>query len=885
VRSREPPNDAEGRKPRQRERRAETEIDRSVPHVLPASDEFDAAELKVGATDNPLSNSTVGDLGLAVRLDGPESFPESVLVVPLTREQAAGIDLSTTRLFFADEAERRLRPVWNSGVNESFGFAWAKVRRPGVYVPIGLPRDRLLRELLRSVSEQLAFVDARDEREAVEAIREAFAPFLEADEADLADAREALARLEIQTGLGDVDPQELRYRTGMHIAGFALPRDATLDEFRKRVATLEPHVDGLPELDLFHPPDEPRGDEPLWERPADAPIWSGLQPVQLSWLRLQWLLELLKWLFNRDWWMYHADERHTGRAKGWSDIRSTNVHQMRLVRKVPVDGPVFTIPSIVGGKVYVGTSKWGGTGGSLFKIDAATGNVDGQFTTSGISFYGINGIGGSPAIVDGKVFFTTVYGDVYCLDASTMTTASPPPAPLWVTSLKVASAAKNQPINNPEGDCWSGPLVVNGRVYVGSGEGESSVPYGFIWCLDASNGRVIWVFCTNKFVNPNAAGNENAPNVIPASAAVSNPLPGWATAHGFSIHADPPNKGAAVWSSCAYDEVLSRVYVCTGNSRPDTPLPDERYASGIVSLDATTGAFQGFFQPAQSDSYRPGDFDVDVPCAPTVFGRGGTRVVAFGSKNGSFFLLDANTMQVLGGGTQKRQLLPKDDSTSALIETVDPTFGGVGENKWGVMATAAVDPTRGRMYVGLGGYMGIDDHRVTPFLRVLDWNTLADAWPTVVETIEVQPGTFHQVRKYATARPPLYTNPGEAGLSSPALVNDVIFMSTSRVALYALDATTGLCLWSPPGFAPGAYSLGPAISGNYVVLGKGDFGAGADNAVYIYVLGPAWPKIRIPREIVPWWRLLGPWPGPEPEPFRQIVGEALREQALEQTNE
>jgi outer membrane protein assembly factor BamB len=73
------------------------------------------------------------------------------------------------------------------------------------------------------------------------------------------------------------------------------------------------------------------------------------------------------------------------------------------------------------------------------------------------------------------------------------------------------------------GDCFSSPLVVNGKVYVGSGEGERDV-FGFVFCLDANTGNVVWLFCTNQF---NLASDNN-PNVIPASAAVSNPLPSWA---------------------------------------------------------------------------------------------------------------------------------------------------------------------------------------------------------------------------------------------------------------------------------------------------------------------------------------------------------------------
>jgi outer membrane protein assembly factor BamB len=390
-----------------------------------------------------------------------------------------------------------------------------------------------------------------------------------------------------------------------------------------------------------------------------------------------------------------------------------------------------------------------------------------------------------------------------------------------------------------------------------------------VFCLDATNGHLIWVFCTNKFVDPDNPGSENQPNVIPASAAVSNPLPAWATAAGFSLRtgpADPPHKGASPWSSCAYDSVFNRVFVCTGNSRPDNPLPDERYASGLLSLDAMTGQFRGFFQPLQSDSYWPGDFDVDVPCSPTVYTRsGGQRVVCFGSKNGSFFILDADTLAVVA----RRQLLPKQNGSGlpgdvgTPISTVVPLSGTppTGENKWGVMATPAVSGTLGRIFVGLGGYAGIGDSSKTPFMRALDWNNLQDAWSTTLGA--------DGVTRYNTTNPPMYLT-NEAGLSAPALVNDVVFISTSKTALYALSADTGVCLWSASSTSLGGnYSLGPALYGDYVVVGAG-------NTVYIYKLRR---RFWIPPDLVAieWPRL--PWPDPGPlaiDLLREIVNKVRR---------
>jgi outer membrane protein assembly factor BamB len=820
------------------------------PYLLPGDGGAEVPELKLARTKNPLAGATLSDIGIAVRVSGPDAFVETTLVQPL--ENVRGIDLTSARFFRAETRAQTLRPIWTSGVNVGLGYAWATVRRPGTYVLIGLPRDRLVRELIRTLAEQrrLADLDTEGGRELT---REVLRPLLEAPEEELEAFRAFLATLEVKTAVTDVPPHELNFGQGGHLAGFDLPNGAALGELRSRLDTLEHGPQGLPEEELFYPPELPRDDVPWPRKPGR--LEDLLDPRMLPSIPLRkfpfppWKPPFC-WRISRNWWMYHANDRHTGQAQGCSDIQSTNVGSLVLQSDVPVDGTVVSIPSIVNGKIYVGTGGYGTNAGTLYKIDLATGNVDGTFPTTGNAYYSYDGIGSSPAVVGGRVYFTAVHGKVYCVDAASMTPTAPHPPPVWVVDLKSADAAHNQPVNNPYADSWTSPLVVNGRVYVGCGEGESFGTFSFIYCLDAATGTVLWLYCTNQFTS----GVENSPNVIPASTAGLSPLPAM-----FSTHADPPHAGASPWSSCAYDGIANRIYVGTGNSQPDNPLPDERYASGIISLDATTGAFGAFFQPAPTDSYRQGtegDFDVDVPAAPMIFRRGSDRVVCIGSKNGSFFLLDPVNLTVL----TRRQLLPKDALTNATISTVDPHVGFQDENKWGILGTATVHSGLGRLFVGLGGYAGIDDYQVTPFVRALDWNTLADAWPTA--NVAVGANT---VSRYSAAKPPLYTTPGEAGLSSPAVVNDVLFVSTSKTALYALSVNNGFCLWQAPGMPAGGwpnFCLGPAIYGDWVVVG-------AANHVLIYHLPRRpWP---------PWWwddlpvlqvreRLPFPWPPPPPPP-------------------
>jgi outer membrane protein assembly factor BamB len=847
------------------------DIERSKPHLIPTTAELDAlADVAVETVKPRVGDATLGDFGIGVRIAGPERFDEALLVYPVDRATLAGVDIESVRLFRVDQQRRSFAAVWSSGINVRLGFLWSRVRRAGEYVAIGLPHDRLLQDALRRLAEE-----RRGRGEDGDDLTEEFlAPFLEVPPEELEELRRLITRVELQTGVEGLSPVDLEMDTGGHPRAFLFPGRLTQSEFLKRIKRLSPAPGGLPEEQLFFPPHAPRNSEPPWNRPGSEP-WEGIDWRTFDHLEI-WkhyhhgVLEpiLPGWLFNPNWWMYQHDIRHSGHASGLSDICESTVHNLYLHATVTVDGPVVTKPAIVNGKVYVGSGKQYGGGGTLYRIDLSSGGIENTLPTSGTAFYSwISGIGGSPAVTGNRVYFTGVHGTVYCINATTF-------APVWSVSLKTADAAHNQPLNNPNADCWSGPLVVGNKVYVGCGEGESPTTYGFVFCLDAHTGNVIWCFCTCKFT----AAAHNQPNHIPTAIAAP-----WAAAAGFTVRPNPTETGSSVWSSCAYDAVNNAIYVGTGNSQyPHTAQPDELYGSGLLALNADTGAFRGFFQPAPDDSYWPGDVDIDVPGSAAVYWMDGKRVVAFGSKNGSFFILDAATLAVAA----RRQLLPRAGGTGlpgdrgAAISSVVPT-GGAGENSYGVFGTPAIDPTRRRIYVGLGGYngmaldsaAGIDQTR-TPFMRAVNWDDLRDAWPTALGA--------DNVLRYTTTKPPMYSS-REVGLTSPAVVWDVIFVSTSpppysngNARMYALAASDGHCLWASGPLADG-FALGPAIYGNFVVVGAGD-------RVYIYKLGPKWRFPVPPLYRKPWpWEIVrpvidepvlpdpppGPWPGPEPTHFQK----------------
>jgi hypothetical protein len=323
-------------------------------------------------------------------------------------------------------------------------------------------------------------------------------------------------------------------------------------------------------------------------------------------------------------------------------------------------------------------------------------------------------------------------------------------------------------------------------------------------------------------------------------------------------------KGCSVWGSIAYDAGLDRLYCPVGNGAPDGPAPTPGWSNGLLTLDAATGGFAAFFQIPPESNYRDSDIDVDVGASPILYTRpDGRRVVAVGCKNGSFFVLDAASLECLAW----RQLLPKfvhktDDEER--IPTVDPhptddqandnaldpkianrqSDAENAENYSGIYSTAAVDPDTGRLFVGVGGnnYHAIApgiDTETTPFLRALDWMTLKDAWPT-----EQRPYLGNAIERYARSTPPLYANLNESGLSSPAVANDVVFMATTWVSVYAFSTHDGTLLFEDRlGQETGAlnggygYCMGPAVCGDYVVAGALVFG-GDGGVLRIYRLKP-----------------------------------------------
>lgn len=742
------------------------------PQLLPGASGWDPDGTLTATRRADRDAVPFGRVGPAVEVAGLVRFAPVMLKVPITDEDLEGIDPASVRVL------RRLpgggaTVVEASGAVPGLGHAWAVVTEPGTYEAFGLPLDPVAQQLVEGAAAGGPVVDT-GALDTVPSLREAVA-------ADLV-ATDPEGRLFAEVPRGE----------GGGIAPAPLPGGITEQELLTTVR--DTARDRTPEQRLLAGSAE-----------TVARLTRALPGVPAS----------------ASWWMYHRDVEHSGVVTD-SHIDLTTVGRLRPRYRLPLDGPVVSVPAIVDNTIYVGVGNsrraLAGRGGTLYAIDLLTGRTRTQFTFNtpplGGSRQGLAGIACTPSVVDGRVYFSGQDGKLYCLDAQTLT-------PVWGTDMRHADPAHQQPVThqvNAEG--WCSPLVVNGRVYVGWGESESNT-FGFFYCLDAASGDVVWLFCTTLFPGV----TDNVPNVVPRSV-VGMPLPPQ-----FVAADDPPVRGGSPWSSVAYDAVTDRVVVGTGNVLPQHALPQPKYSLGVLSLDARTGGSPRFFQPSNADNYRPDDSDCDVAASPLIYTAGRRRVVALGSKNGSFFLLDAATLEPLA----RRQLLPRAGGNGGFpgdrgrrLRWVDPREVENGqvstENFYGTFSCPVVHAGLGRLFVGVGGFEfggkhpGIDS-ATTGFLRALDWTDLTDAWLTRVGP--------DRVSRYVVPSPPLYTTQGEAGFSSPVLVNDVVLMSTSRPAMYAFDSATGMPVWQAPGFGPqvpNSFTLGPAVYGDYVVVGSANLG-------------------------------------------------------------
>ncbi|MGO2957895.1 MAG: glucose/quinate/shikimate family membrane-bound PQQ-dependent dehydrogenase [Acetobacter sp.] len=271
----------------------------------------------------------------------------------------------------------------------------------------------------------------------------------------------------------------------------------------------------------------------------------------------------------------------------------------------------------------------------VFALDAATGKQKWKFdpklaynpsfqhmTCRGVSYAevheGDTTTDGSPAPTEDcarRIFLPTNDGRLIALNAETGA-ACPSFGTNGTVDLSAGMPMREAGFYEP-----TSPPVVTSKVVITSGAVTDNYsthePSGVTRAYDLYTGRLVWAFDTG---NPN-------PNELPSD-----------THH---YVANSPNS----WITSSYDAKLNLIYIPTGVATPDIwgghrSEDQERYASGILALNADTGEKVWFYQTVHHDLW-----DMDIPSQPSLVNirqKDGTFIPALyaPAKTGNIFVLD-----------------------------------------------------------------------------------------------------------------------------------------------------------------------------------------------------------------------------------------------------
>ncbi|WP_261642745.1 glucose/quinate/shikimate family membrane-bound PQQ-dependent dehydrogenase [Erwinia mallotivora] len=341
-----------------------------------------------------------------------------------------------------------------------------------------------------------------------------------------------------------------------------------------------------------------------------------------------------------DWPAYGRTQGGT-RYSPLSQINDKNVGQLQEAwtfrtgdMKRPSDPGEMTdevTPIKIGDSLYLCTPHQ-----ILFALDAATGKEKWKFdpqlktdpsfqhvTCRGVSYHAspdavATSAGGKPALCSRRVFLPVNDGNLYALDAETGALC-----PEFGDNGKL-NLQQNMPNARAGAYEPTSPPIVTDKTIVIAGavtdNYSTKEPSGVIRGFDVNSGKLLWAFDTGA----------KDPNILPQGEQ--------------QYTANSPNS----WAPAAYDARLDLVYLPIGVATPDiwggNRTPEmERFASGLLALNATTGKLAWFYQTVHHDLW-----DMDVPAQPTLADitdqNGNTvPVVYVPAKTGNIFVLDRRT--------------------------------------------------------------------------------------------------------------------------------------------------------------------------------------------------------------------------------------------------
>lgn len=335
-------------------------------------------------------------------------------------------------------------------------------------------------------------------------------------------------------------------------------------------------------------------------------------------------------------WPAYGRNQEGQRFSPLKQINADNVHELKEAWtfqtrdvKLPTDPGEITnevTPIKMGDTLYLCSAHQ-----RLFALDAATGKEKWHFdpqlnanpsfqhvTCRGVSYHEARADSASPDVVADcprRIILPVNDGRLFAINADNGKLCE------TFANKGILNLQTNQPVTTPGMYEPTSPPIVTDKIIVIAGAVTDNYstrePSGVIRGFDVNTGDLVWAF------DPGAKD----PNAIPSDE------------HHFSLNS--PNS----WAPAAYDAQLDLVYLPMGVSTPDIwggnrTEEQERYASSIVALNASTGKLAWAYQTVHHDLW-----DMDMPSQPTladITDKNGNvvPVIYAPAKTGNIFVLD-----------------------------------------------------------------------------------------------------------------------------------------------------------------------------------------------------------------------------------------------------
>jgi quinohemoprotein ethanol dehydrogenase len=318
-------------------------------------------------------------------------------------------------------------------------------------------------------------------------------------------------------------------------------------------------------------------------------------------------------------WLSNGLDYNDTRFSPLDSLNPANVGKLGLAWSYSLGSKrgVEATPIVVDGVMYV-TAPWSvvhainaKTGEPLWTYDPKSPHAESFKACCDVVNRGV-------AVYKGKVYVASLDARLVALDAATG-------KEIWTVDAS--------PDRKRSYTITGAPIVVKGKVIIGSGGGEYGVR-GVVNAFDAETGKLQWRWYT-------VPGDPSKPF---ENEAMANAAKTWDA----TVKYWENGGGGPVWNTFSADPKLGLLYFGTGNAGPwgssvrNPSGKDNLYTASVVALNIDTGAYVWHFQETPSDAW---DYDSDQDLALTELTIDGKKrdVLLQAGKNGFFYVLDRKT--------------------------------------------------------------------------------------------------------------------------------------------------------------------------------------------------------------------------------------------------